>query len=302
MNTNLIPDTIITRIASAIERERERSAEEERQKQESLARKHESARVAWDEFEQIVNSSFPVDIMPFVTIERDEIGPGSYEYIHIEVPGLAPIRIRFDRARDESWPMKPEHGAYSVAGVDTDTIYDDGQIDKVGYDWRYADTFADLDDALADAQKSQKYFDEKLAELEAVQQGRVERHRKDEERNQHEAEAEAQAEQEREMEATRQLREEQLLIDALKDDPVAISLLKVFAAVQADRKHWQELVNDVDEVAAWNADRHGESLARAERLAEASSQAAREAEARASSLELDLDDVKRKAHKAGVKV
>jgi len=204
----------------------------------------------------------------------------------------------------KEWPQAVVGGTGSDSLLNVEHLI--GQACEVAWNFHNGHECASLDEALVSAKLRGLEYNERMSELERVNQARAERAREHElrqaEHEQRQTDAEARDEQKRETEAVRQLREEQLLLDMLKDDPVAVTLLKLFVDVQAEREHWLARIDGLEEASAWAESCHGEHLARVHEEAKTSERLAREADERARDLDSELDETKRKARKAGVKV
>ena len=303
MTTNTIPETIAARIERASEEQRVKAEQEERQRAEEQAQKQRLNDEAWAAFEANAAAQIDPDVAPYLAVTKRDNRPHGNEYVNAYVPGLAPIQVVFA----EQYNKQAGHSVfaltrYIVPGVDVKTDHDDGQACEVVWNFRNGHECDSLDEALVSAKLRQAEYDERTSELERVNQARAERALRQAEREQRQDESEARAEQERETEAVRQLREEQLLLDMLKGDPVAVALLKLFAAVQAERERWKARIDGMEQAAAWSDERHGEHLARLSEEAKSYERQANEADERARDLDSELDETKRKAKKAGVKV
>ena len=307
MTTNTIPETIAARIERASEEQRVKAEQEERQRAEEQAQKQRLNDEAWAAFEANAAAQIDPDVAPYLAVTKRDNRPYGNEYVNAYVPGLAPVQVVFAEQHNK----QAGHSVfaltrYIVPGIEVKIDYDDGQACEVVWNFRGGLECASLDEALVSAKLKGLEYDERMAELELVNQARAVRAREHEreqaEREQRQAVAEAQAEQERETEAVRLLREEQLLLDMLKDDPIAVTLLKLFVDMQAEREHWLARIDGLEEASAWAESRHGEHLARVREEAKTSERQARESDERARDLDSELDETKRKARKAGVKI
>jgi len=307
MTTNTIAETIAARIERAVKEQCQKARQEERQRAEEQAQAQQLNDEAWAAFAANATAQLDPDVAPYLAVARRNNPPRGNEYVNAYVPGLAPVQVVFD----ELYEKQAGHSVfaltrYIIPGIDVKIDYDDGQACEVAWNFHNGHECTSLDEALVSAKLRQLEYDERMAELERVNQTRAERAQERElrqaEREQHQAEAEARAEQERETEAVRQLREEQLLLDMLKDDPVAVTLLKLFVDMQAEREHWLARIDGLEEASAWSEERHNEHLARIREEARTYERQAREADERARDLDSELDEAKRKAKKAGVRV
>jgi len=300
MTTNTIPETIAARIERASEEQRVKAEQEERQRAEEQAQKQRLNDEAWAAFEANAAAQIDPDVAPYLAVTKRDNRPYGNEYVNAYVPGLAPVQVVFAEQHNK----QAGHSVfaltrYIVPGVDV-------QACEVAWNFRNGHECDSLDEALVSAKLRGLEYDERMSELERVNQARAERAREHElrqaEHEQRQTDAEARDEQKRETEAVRQLREEQLLLDMLKDDPVAVTLLKLFVDVQAEREHWLARIDGLEEASAWAESCHGEHLARVHEEAKTSERLAREADERARDLGSELDETKRKARKAGVKI
>ena len=300
MTTNTIPETIAARIERASEEQRVKAEQEERQRDEKQAQELRLNDEAWAAFAANVAAQIDPDVAPYLAVTKRDNRPYGNEYVNAYVPGLAPVQVVFAEQHNK----QAGHSVfaltrYIVPGVDV-------QACEVAWNFRNGHECDSLDEALVSAKLRGLEYDERMSELERVNQARAERAREHElrqaEHEQRQTDAEARDEQKRETEAVRQLREEQLLLDMLKDDPVAVTLLKLFVDVQAEREHWLARIDGLEEASAWAESCHGEHLARVHEEAKTSERLAREADERARDLDSELDETKRKARKAGVKV
>ena len=300
MTTNTIPETIAARIERAVEEQCQKASQEERQRAEAKAQELRLNDEAWAAFAANVAAQIDPDVAPYLAVAKRDGKPRGNEYVNAYVPGLAPIQVVFA----EQYNKQAGHAVfaltrYIVPGIDVKTDYDDGQACEVAWNFHNGHECASLDEALVSAKLKGLEYDERMAELELVNQARAvraqERELRQAEHEQRRAEAEARREQERETKAVRQLREEQLILDMLKGDPVAIALLELFVDVQAEREHWQARIEAMDEANAWSEARHNEHVMRLH-------EEARTYERLARDLDSELDETKRKAKKAGVKV
>jgi hypothetical protein len=307
MTTDTIPEDIAARIEQAIEAQRQKDEQEERERAKALAEEQRSNYEAWAAFAANAAAQLDPDVAPYLVVTQRNNRPRGNEYVNVYVPGLAPVQVVFA----EQYNKQAGHSVfvltrYIVPGIDVKIDYDDGQACEVVWNFHNGHECASLDEALVMARQRQAEYDERLADLERANQARAERARErvlqQAGRERRQAEAEAQGEQERETEAVRQLREEQLLLDTLKDDPVAVSLLKLFSAVQVEREHWQERIDGMEEAASWTEARHDEHLGRVREEARTYERQAREADERARDLDSELDETKRKARQAGVRL
>jgi len=307
MTTSTIPETIAVRIERVSEEQRQKAEQEERQHAEEQTQEQRLNDEAWAAFAANAAAQIDPDVAPYLAVTKRDQRPRGNEYVNAYVPGLAPIHVVFA----EQYNKQAGHSVfaltrYIVPGIEVKIDYDDGQACEVVWNFRGGLECASLDEALVSAKLKGLEYDERMAELELVNQARAvraqERERKQAEREQRQTEAEARDEQERETEAVRQLREEQLLLDTLKGDPVAVALLKLFVDMRAERQHWLARIDEMEQAAARTEERHSEHLARVREEARTNERLAREADERARDLDSELDETKRKARKAGVKV
>lgn len=279
MDTKLVPQVISALIEIA---EEDMGKKELQLKESALQEENEIEAVRRKETEEFfaeVLSQIPDVIRPFVDLTAWVKDSGLYgysflnRYLRFDIPGLAPIVISFRVVRDE----QPEMVAWIVAGV-VGGYFDDGVGDYIDANYSLRDRYSNyiavnetefrfvLLAASTSATNLLKARSEKSYRI----QLRDENERKREEKK------------------AREDAEQRCLFDALKNDGIALNLLKAFVLLRDERSHFESQLNEADETMSSIEDRWTRKASDLRRQAD---EAARKAEEERYRLESDLSDV-----------
>ena len=236
----MIPKTIqemIDRGAECIQQEWKRRDDEktaqERTYQAQVAE-------AWDRFEAGAKAALPPELHSFLKIERkSDYEPDRwFEVAEIQIEGLVPIRIRLHRGDDGEYTPAMDGKRLVVAGMrNAEISWDFGE--------NYGNAFGtdDLEEALGLARLRHEKLVLDKAAVEA-EQAKREAEYQEAERQQAKRHARKMAEEQREADA------QQALFDRVGQDPVALAMLRVFAALQGERAEWEERLSQSAETAS----------------------------------------------------
>jgi len=289
-------------IAEIIEAKRQLLLEERRQKEEKEQRERQEfeavGRTRYDEYIQSSMLKVPEYLRQYVVPTEEvpdfyRIGKGwntPNDWLYFQVPGLAKILFA-PNAKDEAWKYQTAHPYEQRYGYDGDVInvepslnFSDGQ-----YDWT-----DDLDYALgcahAELQRHQKHLEEYAAKQDEISEETKQRAVLAKAREAKDAFEAAQLEQEQAKEKA----EEQALFDVIKDDPVAVHMLKAFVLLRDERSSFREQLENADWAMYNMEERHAR---RAEELRRQANEIERNAEYERSRLQGDLDDAEAKLKK-----
>lgn len=199
-------------------------------------------------------------------------------YLTIDIPGLATID-------HDTSDMTYRTGTAEWNG----TAEDEPWFSESG-GWK-----KDLDYVLCMAEKQMQKHQENLVKWEAAKEEASRRYNEQEAFEQGADERRQELEKERELKAAREQREELYTFDVLKNDAVALHLVKAFLLIQNERSHFEQRLQDADETLYSIETRWSR---RAEELRRQADEAERRAADERSRLQDDLDDAEAKLKKA----
>jgi hypothetical protein len=215
-------------------------------------------------------------------------------WLYFEIPGLAKILFA-PQAKESPWKYQTANPYEQKYGYDGDVIHHEPSLEFHDRSYGWTD---DLDYALgraqAEFQKYQEYVEEYAAKQEEIAKADEQREALAQAREVRDAEAAAQ----REREQAEEKAEEQALFDAIKNDPVAINLLKAFLMINQERSVFQERLEDYDQTMYSMEERWSRRAEDLHRQADEAQRKADEERDRASSLQYDLEDAEKKLKKS----
>jgi hypothetical protein len=299
MSTNLVPSNI----AEIIEQKRQAILAERQRKQEAEHHEREEAeavgKAKYDKYIQAALLKIPEYLRQYAVAHGDEpdlyrIGKGwetPNDWLRIEVPGLAAILFA-PNAKGSPWKYQTAHPYEQRYGYDGETVHVEPSLSFSDrqYDWT-----DDIAYALGCAQKAMLDYQNYVAEYAAKQQEIA----KGKELRQADAEAKEarnlEAQTRRELEQQKEQAEEQALFEAIKEDSIAIHLLKAFVLLRDERSSFREQLESADWTMYNMEERHSR---RAEELRRQADEVERRAEDERARLQSDLDETESKLKKA----
>ena len=292
MNTNT---QIPSDIEAIIEKKRLALLEEKRQKEEQEKQKLNDAQIAgrvkYNEYLQQSILKIPEWIRPYldVTFNEPDYVRIANRWDHVEnirlyfsIPGLA--MIQFDPKNDQ-W--RCETSGWNNYRDDDNEPYLHFSNDSY---WRL-----DVEYVLGEGQREMREHQENLAQYKIQQ---AERASKREEYLQDQQEREARAVEaghQRQSKEMQEQAEEQALFDAIKNDAIAIHMLKIFVLLRDERSTFEQRLSDADETMYSIEERWSRKAADLRRQADYAQRRAEDEEYR---LKSDLDDAEEKLKKA----
>jgi hypothetical protein len=302
MSTNQVPSNI----AEIIEQKRAAVKEAQRHKEEAERLEAEAltakGKAIYEEFIQQALSEVPDFMRPYYVTPSpaDEPDYGRlangwddlrYTQLLFSVPGLSKIKLS---SRDKTW--KCEYAYESKQYWDGEEhIWTEPAINfprDHGWD-------KDLEYTLALAHKQMVEYQRFVEEYEAGEKERAEQWKKEQEKRQEEkARMEANfAAGQREKQAAEQAERDEAnaLFDAIKDDPIAVHMLKAFVFLRDERSTFEQRLEQADEAIYSIENRWSNRAAELRRQAD---EADRRAEDERRRLQDDLDDAEKKLKKA----
>lgn len=300
MNTETkVPDDI----AQIIEHKRQELLAARQQKEEAEKREREEAEAA-GRTKQIEYIKEALDKVPeylheYIVPSDEEpdfyrIGKGwekPSNWLYFKIPGLA--RILFNpNAKESPWKYQTASPYEERWDYDGDRIHVEPSLSFSDRSYGWTD---DLDYALgcahAELQKYQKYVEEYAAKQEEIAEATTQRESLAQARQAREAEVATKLE----AEQAKEQAEEQALFDAIKDDPIAIHMLKAFVLLRDERSTFEQRLYEADETMYSIENRWSR---RAEELRRQADEAQRRAEDERARIQSDLDDAEDKLKKA----
>lgn len=283
----VIPENVEKIIADqmvAIEEEQKREkAARERETQELIA----TGKAQYDTF--ILQSLSKVDewLRPYLVsqdIDFERIGRGwdraELKHLHFSIPGLAGIGFN---------PEKEVYYSQSAFWQEYDY---DGNLAEPSLTFRNSGSSNCLEDVLVDARNEFLAHQKNMADYEQRLAERRERYASQEK-------AEAEREQaraiENDIEDRKARTEEQALLDAIKDDPILVQLIKTFILVREERSRFESRIYEADETMYSMEERWSRRAADLRRQAD---DAQRRADDEKYRLQSDLDDAEEQLKKA----
>jgi len=296
-------DQVPSVIAEIIEQKRQALLEERRLKQEAEQHEREGAeligRAKYDQYIQASLLKVPEYLRQYVLPVEDapdfyRIGKNWQEpndWLYFSVPGLAKILFA-PNAKGDAWKYQNASPYEQKYNYDGDLIYMEPSLNFSDRQYGWTD---DLDYALgcahAELQKYEKYVTEYAAKQEEFAKDAEQREVLAKAREAREAEAAAR----REQEQAKEQAEEQALFDALKNDPIAIHLLKAFVLLRDERSTFRDQLENADSALYSMEERHSRHAAELRRQAD---EAERRADDERRRLQDDLDDAEAKLKKS----
>lgn len=199
------------------------------------------------------------------------------------VPGLAPIAMFFTGIiRDDE---KPKVDSWCVAGVaDLDWDEDIDLCRTAGFSFSTIDKVdADISNIYELLWVAKKSFEDKEVRQIELDQAIVRYHKRIEKQ---------------EKEKAHQVSEEQALFDAIKNDPIAIHMLKAFILLRDERSAFEQRLEEMGEEMYSIENHYSRKAADLRRQADEAERRASEKESNLRSLQNDLDDTEEKLKKA----
>jgi hypothetical protein len=293
-------------IEAIIERKRQALLEEKHRKEEAERREREETeaigRAKYDEYiqasmlkvpEYLRRHVSPTDNVPdFYRIGKGWENPS--DWLYFQVPGLA--RILFaPQAKDNPWKYQNAHPG-ETRYWEGETIYVEPSLSFSDRQYGWTD---DVEYALGMAQKNMKDYQQYVAEYEArqeeIEQDEASRRNEKQEAVARETDLEAKYQAEQEAKERQEQAEEAALFDAIKNDPIAIHMLKAFVLLRDERNNFEQRLENADEAIYSIENRWSR---RAEELRRQADDAERRAEDDRRRLQDDLDDAEAKIKKA----
>lgn len=284
MISEQIPQEVLELIQAAEEEQAQQlAAAEYKQAAEKQERFEKNAKEISDLLER-VGHLIPDVLFPYLQLEG--VSPSDYQVawyervLEFNVPGLAPIAMIFSINKDEEAVFE----SWMVAGVDT--FEWDSETDlykKAGFSFRegrYERKKADktnLKQVLWAAKDCAKEKEERQIRLD---QETVRYQIREEKRKQEDA---------------RQVAEEEALFKAIKNDPVAIQMLKAFILLRDERSIFEQRIEEMGEEMYGMENRWSRKAADLRRQADEAERRARDEQSR---LQSDLDDAEAELKKA----
>lgn len=281
-------------ISEIIERKRAALLEERRQKEEAdqqkRAEQEAKGKAIFDEKIQKNLLDVPEWIRPYFDpslnipdYARIAVGYDIPERMHMyfHVPGLAVIG--YD-PHEKQWQCE--------TADDADAYYNRPprlQFSNSSY-WR-----GDLEYTLGVAQKEMQEYEQYVAQYQIKQDERAKQEAKKLLQEQHKEEHQRELEARGELESQKQEREEQALFDAIKNDAVAMNMLKAFILIREERTSFTQQIENADWALYNMEERHSRHAAELRRQAD---EVERRAEDEKARLQSDLDDAESKLKKA----
>lgn len=272
-------------IEDIIEQKRQVLLAERQQKAEAEKREREQAeaigKAKHDEYIQAALLKVPEYLRQYVVFDDDppdfyRIGKGwdtPNDWLYFEVPGLAKILFA-PNAKDDPWKNQIASPYQENFDIDGYPVYTEPTLDFSERSGGWTDDLAyALGCAHAGLQKYQKYVEEYAAKKELRDQ---------------------EAQLRRELEQQKEQTEEESLFDVIKNDPIAIHMLKAFVLLRDERSHFEERLYNADEALYSIENRWSR---RAEELRRQADEAERRAEDDRRRLQDDLDDAEAKLKK-----
>lgn len=203
--------------------------------------------------------------------------------LYFSIPGLSEIEFS---PKNNHW-----RSAYARWNEDDDES-------QPGFSFRDRYWKRDLEEVLCQAAEAQKIHEENSLRAEQMQlrasERSAERVRLHSEREAQEAERESLAEARREKKKS----EEQALFDAIKNDDIAIHLLKAFVLLRDERSLFEERLYEADEQMSSIEHRWSRRAEELQRQADSAKRRAEQESDRAGDLANDLDDAQAELKKA----
>lgn len=253
-------------------------AEQEMEKE----RKERNEKAA--EFLNKVLPNIPDVILPFVKLEGTDVASGDYylpwhqKGLEFQIPGLAPFLMLFNNMGDDS---KPD--GWKVAGVvEIEWDEDLDVLRRAGFSFREINAHKVSPDS------------ELRVALRVAKLQEDERVHKQEELDKKYQEAIRRAEKRKQEERQREF-EDLSLFEAIKNDPIAINMLKAFVLLRDERSEFEMRLAEADETMCSMEDRWSSKAAELRRAAD---EYQRRAEDEKHRLQSDLDDAEEKLKKA----
>lgn len=247
---NQVPSTI----AEIIESKRQTLLEERRQKEEKDRREREEVeaigRAKYDEYIQASLQKVPEYLRQYVAPTEEvpdfyRIGEGwdkPDDWLYFQVPGL--VKILFaPLAKGDAWKWQNARPFDQSYDYDGNPNYKEPSLDFAGHQYGWTD---DVEYALGCAHAQMQKYQEFLAEWVTKQEeiAREAEQRKVLIQDQEVRGAEKAAR--REQEQAKEKAEEQALFDAIKDDPVALNMLKTFVLIHEERGSFRDQLENAD--------------------------------------------------------
>lgn len=245
------------RLQDLSETQLRRNAEREQTRQVAIAARLDEAWAA-------IRHLLPAELAPYVGLCSELQDPDSFEdlYFRLEVPGCSAITLTLQREQtglvdgQYTYAYKPstnyqngiERGTYCVSHLDLVTRTADGEVISytVGENGHRSYT-SDLQLALAvAAEQGQRYLTLEQAATEKTNQ--IVARRLAQEATTHQIEQRVTAERE-------------ALFDLVSDDPVAVTLLKLFIAIKQERAGYAEAIEHLHDTLESHSDHHARQLA-----------------------------------------
>ncbi len=284
MKTISTPQEIIALIEDA---EKERAKKNEEAKALEIAKADEVRKEREAETTLLldkVDHLIPDVIFPYLMFGDRTYGDGSAWWersLEFRIPGLAPIVMVFtDVIRDDE---EPKLSHWSVAGVvDLDWDEDTNICKSAGFSFRgnvSSTAKADSTNIRQVLWAAKKVFEEKEDRQIQLDQSIARYH----ERKQKQAQ-----------EATRQASEEEALFDAIKNDPIAVHMLKAFVLLRDERSVFEQRIEEMGDEMYGIEDRWSRKASDLRRQAEDIERRARDEQSR---LQSELEDTEERLRK-----
>ena len=302
MSTNIL---IPSDIEAIIENKRVAMQEAQRQKEEAERLERESVeaigRQKYDEYIQESMQKVPEYLRKYVLPTEET--PDFYrignnwerpsDWLYFQVPGLAKILFAPLRKGD-AWKCQYAYESQQTWTGDEYIWSEPSLIFPREYGWN-----DDLEYTLALARKQLVEYQRFVQEYEADEKERAEENKRNRAERQAEQERKqterAAADLERQMAEQKQQAEEQTLFDAIKSDPVALSMLKAFVLLRDERSHFESQLEQANDALYFSDERASRQI---ERLRREADELERRADDERRRLQDDLDDAEAKLKKA----
>jgi hypothetical protein len=291
-------EAIITAKVQSVRAEEAAKAEAERQENESFLAK---GKAIYEEFIQGNLAGVPEFMRPYLDMSvADEpnferLGRSwdnlYYTRLYFSIPGLSLIALH---PKGKTWMCQVAHpSSQDWTGDDYEWIEPSISFPR-NDNWN-----ADLEFVLARAKREKQNLLQYIAEYAAAEEERAKElaqsKAEQQSRNEHSQRLIEEREAERQATAQKEQAEEQALFNAVKDDPVAMNLLKAFALLRDERSSFSQQLENADWALYNIEERHSRHAAELRRQAD---EADRRAEDERRRLQDDLDDAEAKLKKA----
>ena len=280
-------------IADIIENKRQMLEEEQYQKQQEEQHKIEQWQIdgknKFDEFIAEALLLVPEWLRPYVNVDDvdyERIGKGWQSVksidLYFSVPGLA--MIVFD----------PEKKLFRVPHAHWHEEWD-GSVEKPTWNFNGSYNMSDPGEVLVEAQTQMQIYQDFLEKHQVSLKEQIQKREKYEQEEVERELRSVEAGHQRQLKEIAQKSEEQALFDAIKNDPIAIHLLKAFVLLRDERSHFEQRLEEANDSLYSMEDRWSR---RAEELRRQADDAQRRADDEKYRLQSDLDEAEAKLKKS----